>query len=293
MQILAAPIQEYTDVAFRNAHAKTIGGIVEYYIPFVRLERNELPKRAMLEVEPKNNIIEKTVPQILVKSAEETHILLEKLSSYGYSRVDFNFGCPFPKVVKSSYGAGMLLTPDKVRIVLDETKHFANIRFSVKMRLGVNNSNDWQKILPVLNDFPLEKIVLHPRTAQQQYTGTPERKLFECFISSTQHSVFFNGDINSQEDATDLDKVMIGRGLLANPLLSLQLLGTPIHDNSLASFHNAYVEECSRIYQQPLLKLKLFWDYFLPNTDKRIRKQIQKCTTIDEYLSLTQTIFAK
>ena len=34
-----APLQGYTDVIYRNAHAACFGGIDAYYTPFVRLEK--------------------------------------------------------------------------------------------------------------------------------------------------------------------------------------------------------------------------------------------------------------
>lgn len=34
-----APLQGYTDVFYRNAHAACFGGIDTYYTPFVRLEK--------------------------------------------------------------------------------------------------------------------------------------------------------------------------------------------------------------------------------------------------------------
>ena len=34
-----APLQGYTDVIYRNAHAACFGGIDTYYTPFVRLEK--------------------------------------------------------------------------------------------------------------------------------------------------------------------------------------------------------------------------------------------------------------
>ena len=39
--IYAAPLQGFTEVAWRNAHAQCLGGVDAYYTPFVRLEKKE------------------------------------------------------------------------------------------------------------------------------------------------------------------------------------------------------------------------------------------------------------
>lgn len=37
MKIYAAPLQGYTEMAWRNAHDEVFGGIDAYYTPFVRM----------------------------------------------------------------------------------------------------------------------------------------------------------------------------------------------------------------------------------------------------------------
>ncbi|MBP5640527.1 MAG: tRNA-dihydrouridine synthase family protein [Victivallales bacterium] len=284
MQILAAPIQEYTDAAFRNAHYSTIGGIDEYYIPFLRLENGLLSHRIEKDIAPENNRCPCLVPQILVKNASETHELLEMLTARDYRRIDFNFCCPFPKVTSRGYGSGILKFPRVIQEVLSEAAHYENIRFSAKLRLGMEHADDCMALLPILNDFPFEKIVLHPRTAKQQYMGIPDREVFRRFQEACQHNVIYNGDIICPADAIGLDDIMIGRGLFANPLLPLTIRGQSFSTTMLTDFHNAYVSECMKLYQQPLLKLKLLWDYFLPDADKKLRKAIKKSVKIDDYL---------
>lgn len=37
--IYAAPLQGFTETAWRNAHAQSFGGVDAYYTPFIRLEK--------------------------------------------------------------------------------------------------------------------------------------------------------------------------------------------------------------------------------------------------------------
>ena len=284
MQLLAAPMQEYTDAAFRNAHSLAIGGIDEYYIPFLRLENGQLTRRMQNDIAPENNRCPNIVPQILVKNATETQTLLEMLAALGYGRVDFNFCCPFPKVTSHGYGAGILRSQSAIQEVLMAASRFDGIRFSAKLRLGMDSADDCMALIPLFNSFPFTKLVLHPRTASQQYDGCTDKDAFRRFKEACHCPVVYNGDIRQPQDALGLDPIMIGRGLLANPLLPLMIRGQSCPPSLLASFHETYVSECTRLYQQPLLKLKLLWDYFLPTADKKLRKAIKKSVKLDEYL---------
>lgn len=43
--LYAAPLQGFTELAWRNAHAQVFGGIDAYYTPFVRLEKGRYATR--------------------------------------------------------------------------------------------------------------------------------------------------------------------------------------------------------------------------------------------------------
>ena len=58
-----APLQGYTDVFYRNAHAACFGGIDTYYTPFVRLEKGGFRHRDVRGIEPGNNQVPHLIPQ--------------------------------------------------------------------------------------------------------------------------------------------------------------------------------------------------------------------------------------
>ena len=60
-----APLQGYTDVIYRNAHAACFGGIDTYYTPFVRLEKGSFRHRDIRGIEPGNNQVSHLIPQLL------------------------------------------------------------------------------------------------------------------------------------------------------------------------------------------------------------------------------------
>ena len=291
--IYFAPLQGYTEAFYRRAHNATIGGVAEYVTPFLRLEKNELRPKDLRELGRAVHNPPNTVPQVLVKSPEELKTLIAPIAKAGYTKVDLNFGCPFPKVTQHGYGAGILPFPDAVRPVLSELSQYPQIEFSVKMRIGLESADELPPLIPLLNDAPLRHIVVHPRLGKQQYSGDLDMESFRFFVQNSVHPVIYNGDIRTIEDALPYHDIMIGRGLLANPLLALEIKEGTIDAQSrlafLLAFHKALVVELQDI-EQPLPKLKTIWDYFLPNAEPHLRKKLLKSRTLDDYLAIAPSV---
>ena len=291
--LLFAPIQGYTEAFYRRAHDAIIGGVDEYAMPFIRLEKNELRPKDLRELRyPKRNPYN-TVPQVLVKTVEELQTILIPIIKAGYTKVDLNFGCPFSKVTQHGYGAGILPFPNTVKSVLSELSNYSQIEFSVKMRIGLNSADELPPLIPLLNDAPLRHVTVHPRLGKQQYSGDLNMETFNFFVQNSVHPVIYNGDIQTAEDAAPYHNVMIGRGLLANPLLGLEIKEGTIDTASrltlLMAFHKALVVELQDI-EQPLPKLKTIWDYFLPNAEPHLRKKLLKSRTMDDYLAIAPSV---
>ena len=291
--IYFAPLQGYTEAFYRRAHNAVIGGVAEYVTPFLRLEKNELRPKDLRELGRAVHNPPNTVPQVLVKSPEELKTLIAPIAKAGYTKVDLNFGCPFPKVTQHGYGAGILPFPDTVRSILSELSKYPQIEFSVKMRIGLESADELPPLIPLLNDAPLRHIVVHPRLGKQQYNGDLDMESFRFFVQNSVHPVIYNGDIRTIEDALPYHDIMIGRGLLANPLLALEIKEGTIDAQSrlafLLAFHKALVVELQDI-EQPLPKLKTIWDYFLPNAEPHLRKKLLKSRTLDDYLAIAPSV---
>ena len=112
-KIYFAPLQGYTEDAYRRLHNKYFGGVEAYYTPFVRLEHGELRSKDMRDVRPEFNEGVNIVPQVIANSGEEMNVLVDYLKSLGYNRIDVNAGCPFPLQTRHGRGAGLLVAPDR------------------------------------------------------------------------------------------------------------------------------------------------------------------------------------
>ena len=148
----------------------------------------------------------------------------------GYSQVNWNIGCPVPNVVRKKRGSGILPHPKMVEQVLERLCRPGMPAFSLKMRLGLNSSSDWRSLLPVINNYQIDFVVLHPRTGTQMYRGVPDEEAYGEFLSLCQYPVCYSGDIRSFEDYSRLAAAfpattgwMLGRGILSRPSLAEEI----------------------------------------------------------------------
>ena len=79
-----APLQGYTDDAFRRIHHQLAGGIHTYYTPFVRMEGGGVRSKDMRDIRPEFNEGVPVVPQIIVKSMKEFEYLVKVVEEKGY-----------------------------------------------------------------------------------------------------------------------------------------------------------------------------------------------------------------
>lgn len=295
-----APLQGYTEAIYRQAHARIFGGVESYYSPFVRVERGEIRRKDMREITPDNNRGVNLIPQLIAPDVDKMEQIITLFIEKGYRNMDINLGCPFPILAKRHNGSGMLPYPEEVRNLLGTAieKH-PDIQFSVKMRLGWENPEECMTLLPLLNELPLTHIIMHPRLGKQQYKGDVNMEGFEAFYNECRHPLIYNGDLLTTEDIHAIAErfprlvgVMIGRGLLANPALALEYQqGHPLSDKEMQEklrlFHADIFAQYGNLLEggdrQLLMKMKSFWEYMMPDGDRKAKKAIHKANKLETY----------
>lgn len=282
LYIAFAPLQGYTDAIYRRAHHECVGGVDEYYTPFVRMEKGEVRRKDLRDTDPAANEGVPTVPQVIAKDGDEFARLCDALQGQGWGRIDLNMGCPFPMQVKAGRGCGLLQHPERVEEILREMQRRPEVTFSVKMRLGQESIDEGLAVMPVINEMPLVHVTLHPRLGRQQYKGTSDREAFQRFMNLSRHPMVYNGDLSSQQPAIDgqLKGVMLGRGLLARPWM----LGDKEPHEVVKAMHAIVYRHATEHLcgdSQILARLHAFWEYLdIPHKQK---KAIMKATTLPRY----------
>jgi tRNA-dihydrouridine synthase len=298
-QIYLAPLQGFTDVVYRNAYNDVFTGIDAFFIPYISVKNKQVLNKYAKEIRKENNQQKRVIPQLLAKNADELLFLSDFLVQEGYSEINLNLGCPYPMVTNRGQGAGLLPHPEKIEEMLKTFYTKFSIKLSVKMRAGLNSVVEIKNVIPVLNDFPLNEIILHPRIAKQLYTGTIDLEIFRFASEKLQHKLIYNGDIFSVSDFErvknhfpETNGFMLGRGVLQNPFLPAEIKNLhPSNNerqNKLIEFHQLvltnYIDRMDN-EGNVLNKMKQFWIYFGNNFTNRekLLKRIKKIRSLSDY----------
>ncbi len=146
------------------------------------------------------------------------------VEAVGADIVDLNFGCPVRKVTRTGAGATLLEDPDLACRIVEGVALAVDVPVTVKLRRGLRNgSRACLELGPRLVEAGVASITLHPRSAEQMYTGTADHGLTAELVSLVDVPVVASGDITSGPRAravlatTGAEAVMVGRGAQGNP----------------------------------------------------------------------------
>ena len=299
MEIHFAPLQGYTDFEYRRIHARHCGGVDTYYTPFIRWEKGGIREKDIRDILPENNEGVHLVPQIICADTDEFKRLADTIQEHGYEEMDLNMGCPAPMQTKLMRGSGILPYPTRVSALLKEMERRPEVRFSAKMRLGLEGKEEWRELSGMLNSSCLKHLTVHPRIGKQMYKGEVDMDAFNEVYSSIHIPIIYNGDVTSMEQVSsllerypDLPGIMMGRGLLARPTLAQEcLMGKEMpHEERMSilmQMHEDMLGYCTRKYKvdsQILLHIHAFWEYQESQLERKTWKKIMKAGNMKNYL---------
>ena len=306
-QIILAPLQGFTDATYRNVFCDHFSGLDEALAPFIStMGQKRLKPSSIKDVLFENNKKLLVVPQILGNVPEDFIFLADHLFKMGHKRINWNLGCPHSKIAKKLRGSGLLRYPDKIDAFLDAVIPHLSSTLSVKVRLGRRSCEEILNLLPVFEKYPIEEIILHPRTGVQMYTGNADHDAFEKAYKNSRHPLTYNGDIvdlasfqTVKKRFPDIHRFMIGRGMLANPFLPEDIKGIVTQTDRitrLKAFHDDLFENYQKIFSGPahlVGRMKGFWTYLGPSFKHSHKplKRLLKSTSIPMYLQRVDPFF--
>ena len=166
-------------------------------------------------------------PKILKEAAQMAE-------DWGYDEINFNVGCPSPRVCSGNFGASLMKDPEKVAKCIESLKNSCNLPITIKHRIGVDEDDSFKN----LNNFVrhianagADRFTVHARKAilkglnpKQNRTIPPlkydlVRKLKKL---NPELLIEINGGFTNIDDSidalNDFDGVMIGRSIYKHPI---------------------------------------------------------------------------
>ena len=308
MKLLFAPMHGITLAHYRNLHAKHFGGVDEYYAPFiVTTEERQAGPILFDDVRPENNDDGLSItPQLLSNNGDDFKVYAKIIANMGYKTMNWNIGCPFPRVTRKVRGAGLLQYPEMIKKFM-ESAFDESYQINVKMRLGYEDFDEGFEVMKVLNQYPVSGVTIHGRTGIQKYEGRVDLDAFDALYKMCDHPVTYNGDIYTVEDFKkfkdrfpNINDFMIGRGALRNPFIFSQIKGVETTDEekliAFKAFHDDYFQvymNRTDVERAVLGKIKDFWTYTYTMIDpeKVHVSELRKAQDIKTYTYLAEKMF--
>lgn len=318
MRFYFAPMEGITGFVYRNAYEACFkGSIDKYFAPFITaVSQRSVSPKDLRDIDPQQNEGLFLVPQILANRSEDFIRTAQAVKALGYTEINLNLGCPSKTVVTKKKGAGFLAYPELLDPFLDEVCQWSEkegVRFSVKTRIGVYDEDEFPELLKIFNKYPLQELIIHPRTQTDYYNNTPRMEVFDRALAESNNSLCYNGDLSDGKKLSEfaktypqLDKVMIGRGFLTRPGMNIpkgeNTWDTEQDDTFLPKLWELHdrVYEGYRQYIQGeknrLFKMKELWFYMgqaFPQNNpvvKKSLKQIKKSQCCGDYESAVRML---
>ena len=305
MKFYLAPMEGITGHIYRNSYEKYFHNIDKYFTPFIVPNQSvSLKTKELKDLLPQNNKGLNIVPQILTNNAEGFILTANKLKQLGYEEINLNLGCPAGTVVSKKRGSGFLAYPEELDKFLDEIYKIDNMKISIKTRLGKERADEFYKLIEIYNKYPLEELIIHPRTREDFYGNTPNLEVFKDALKLSKHSICYNGDIftlNSYNkiinEFPEVNKVMLGRGILANPGLIGEIKNNEFANKEIIKmFHDEIFENYTILLNEDknaMYRMKELWGYMshIFTNNKKYYKKNKKAQKAIDYKNAVNSLF--
>ncbi|XP_021890782.1 uncharacterized protein LOC110809300 isoform X2 [Carica papaya] len=242
-----APMMDWTDNHYRTL-ARLISKHAWLYTEMLAAETivyQEGNLDRFLAYSPEQHPI---VLQIGGSNLENLAKATQLANTYGYDEINFNCGCPSPRVAgHGCFGVRLMLDPKFVGEAMSVIAANTDVPVSVKCRIGVDNHDSYNElcdfIYKVSSLSPTRHFIIHSRKALLNgISPADNRKIpplkYEYFYGLLRDfpdlKFTINGGINSVVEVNAALRegaygVMIGRAAYNNPWQTLGLVDTAIY----------------------------------------------------------------
>lgn len=169
--------------------------------------------------------------QLFGSDAEILSQMAKQIEERPFDILDFNMGCPVPKVVNNGEGSALMKDPKLVEKILSGLVRAIDKPVTVKIRKGFDEAHvNAVEIAKIAESCGVAAIAVHGRTRERYYNGKADWNIIAEVKNAVDIPVIGNGDVNGPDAAVKLmnetgcDGVMVGRAAQGNPWIFREIV---------------------------------------------------------------------
>ena len=250
MTLLLAPMEGLLDFVLRDILTR-VGGVERCVSEFIRITDTVLPERVFLRYVPELLQGGKTASGIAVRPqllGSDPACLADNAASLvalGPDGIDLNFGCPSPVVNRHRGGSALLDEPELLYRIVSAVRQSvpAHLAVSAKMRLGLKDDTRAEECALAIEAAGASELVVHARTKVDGYRPPAYWERIADIRQVVRLPLVANGEIWTVADAlrcrevSGCERLMLGRGMVANPALARAILAADVAQPELVALN--------------------------------------------------------